>query len=63
MSSPDFWSDSQRAQKVSMERNRIEREISSVKDVEEKVEEVEVLIEMAEEEDVKLPSLTKLKVY
>ena len=51
MSSPDFWSDSQRAQKVSMERNRIEGEISSVKDVEEKVEEVEVLIEMAEEED------------
>jgi peptide chain release factor 2 len=50
MSSPDFWSDSKRAQSVSMERNRLEGEISAIKGVEEKIEEAEVLMEMAEEE-------------
>jgi len=50
MSSPDFWSDSKRAQSISMERNRVEGEISAIKGVEEKIEEAEVLMEMAEEE-------------
>jgi len=50
MSSPDFWSDSKRAQSLSMERNRLEGEISAIKGVEEKIEEAEVLMEMAEEE-------------
>jgi len=50
MSSPDFWNDSQRAQKLSQERNRIEAQLNAFSSVERKLEDSEVLIEMAEEE-------------
>ncbi len=50
MSSPEFWSDQKRAQELSSERNRIEGDLSKFKEAEEKIEEAEVLIEMAEEE-------------
>jgi peptide chain release factor 2 len=51
MSSPDFWSDQKKAQSLSMERNRIEGELSTFKSLVEKLEEVELLIEMAQEEE------------
>ncbi len=50
MSSPEFWSDQKRAQKLSSERNKIEGDLNKFKEAEEKIEEAEVLIEMAEEE-------------
>ncbi len=50
MSSPDFWNDTQRAQKLSQERNRIEAQLNAFSSVEQKIEDSEVLIEMAEEE-------------
>lgn len=50
MSSPNFWNDSQRAQKLSQERNRIESQLNAFSSVERKLEDSEVLIEMAEEE-------------
>ena len=50
MSSPDFWSDQKRAQELSLERNRIEGDLSKFREAEEKIEEAELLIEMAEEE-------------
>lgn len=50
MSSPDFWSNSERAQKLSQERNRLEDELGKFKRVEEKIDECEILLEMAEEE-------------
>ncbi len=50
MSSPDFWNDTQRAQKLSQERNRIEAQLNAFSSVEQKIEDSEVLIEIAEEE-------------
>ncbi len=50
MSSPDFWNDTQKAQKLSQERNRIEAQLNAFSSVEQKLEDSEVLIEMAEEE-------------
>jgi len=50
MSFPDFWSNSERAQKLSQERNRLEDELGKFKRVEEKIGECEILLEMAEEE-------------
>lgn len=50
MSSPDFWSDQKKAQELSLERNRIEGDLSKFREAEEKIEEAELLIEMAEEE-------------
>ena len=50
MSSPNFWNDTQKAQKLSQERNRIEAQLNAFSSVEQKIEDSEVLIEMAEEE-------------
>ncbi len=50
MSSPDFWNDTQKAQKLSQERNRIEAQLNVFSSVEQKIEDSEILIEMAEEE-------------
>jgi len=50
MSSPGFWNDTQKAQKLSQERNRIEAQLNAFSSVEQKLEDSEVLIEMAEEE-------------
>lgn len=51
MSSPDFWNDQKRAQSISMERNRIEGELNTFSTIEQKLEDAEVLLEMAEEEN------------
>jgi len=51
MSSPDFWNDREKAQKISQERNRIESEIKLWESLENSLEEIEVLFEMAEEEN------------
>jgi len=50
MSSPNFWNDTQKAQKLSQERNRIEAQLNAFSSVEQKIDDSEVLIEMAEEE-------------
>ncbi len=50
MSSPDFWNDQKRAQELSVERNQIEAELSTFSSIEQKLEDVDVLLEMAEEE-------------
>ena len=51
MSSPDFWNDQKKAQSLSTERNRIEGELNTFSTIEQKLEDVEVLLEMAEEEN------------
>ncbi|RUM91370.1 MAG: peptide chain release factor 2 [Thermovibrio sp.] len=53
MSSPEFWNNPGKAQKLSQERNRIEEELNEISKLNEKIEECEVLIEMAEEENEK----------
>ncbi|WP_425604254.1 peptide chain release factor 2 [Desulfurobacterium pacificum] len=50
MSSSDFWNDQKKAQSISQERNRIEQELSQISELERKLEDAEVLLEMAEEE-------------
>ncbi len=50
MSSSDFWSNQKKAQAISQERNRIEQELSQIFEIERKLEDAEVLLEMAEEE-------------
>jgi len=50
MSSSDFWNDQKKAQSISQERNRIEHELTHISDLERKLEDAEVLLEMAEEE-------------
>jgi peptide chain release factor 2 len=50
MASPDFWNDHKKAQTLSSERNHLEDEINAIKSVEQKIEDAEVLLEMAEEE-------------
>lgn len=50
MSSPDFWNDAEKAQKLSQERNQIEAQINLFSYIEQKIEDSEVLIDMAEEE-------------
>ncbi|WP_457755305.1 peptide chain release factor 2 [Thermovibrio ammonificans] len=50
MASPDFWNDPKKAQSLSVERNHLEQELEAFKSVEQKIEDSEVLIEMAEEE-------------
>ncbi|WP_459895769.1 peptide chain release factor 2 [Desulfurobacterium crinifex] len=51
MSSPDFWNDQKRAQSISMERNRIESELNTFSSIEQQLEDIETLLEMAEEEN------------
>ncbi len=51
MSSPDFWNDQKRAQTISMERNRIESELNTFSSIEQQLEDIETLLEMAEEEN------------
>lgn len=51
MSSSDFWSDQEKAQKLSQERNRLESELSKINGLQDKLEESEILLEMAEEEN------------
>jgi peptide chain release factor 2 len=50
MSSPDFWSKPSRAQTVTAERNRISAELGALKELERKLEDAEVLLEISEEE-------------
>ncbi len=50
MSSPDFWNNAEKAQKLSQERNQIEAQINLFSCIEQKIEDSEVLIDMAEEE-------------
>ena len=50
MSSADFWSDQEKAQKLSRERNAIENEIKSWEEIEREIDDVETLILMSEEE-------------
>ena len=51
MSSSDFWNDQKRAQSISMERNRIESELNTFSSIEQQLEDIETLLEMAEEEN------------
>ncbi|WP_456484645.1 peptide chain release factor 2 [Desulfurobacterium sp.] len=51
MSASDFWNDREKAQKISQERNRIESEIKMWQNLETDIEDIEVLFEMAEEEN------------
>jgi len=51
MASPDFWNDQKRAQSISVERNRLESELNTFSEIQQQLEDVEVLIEMAEEEN------------
>jgi len=50
MSSADFWSDQEKAQRLSRERNSIENEIKSWEEIEREIDDVETLILMSEEE-------------
>ena len=50
MSSADFWSDQEKAQRLSRERNTIENEIKSWEEIEREIDDVETLILMSEEE-------------
>ncbi len=50
MSSSDFWSNQKKAQATSQERNRIEQELFQIFEIERKLEDAEVFLEMAEEE-------------
>jgi peptide chain release factor 2 len=50
MASPDFWNDHKKAQALSSERNHLEDEINAIESVRQKIEDAEVLLEMAEEE-------------
>jgi peptide chain release factor 2 len=50
MASPDFWNDQKKAQSISVERNRLESELNTFSSIEQKLEDVEVLLVMAEEE-------------
>ena len=56
MSSPDFWNDTQKAQKLSQERNRIEAQLNAFSSVEQKLEDSEVLIEMQRKRGMRISS-------
>lgn len=53
MTSPDFWNNQKSAQSISMERNEIEAEMNTFSSIEQQLEDIETLIEMAEEENEK----------
>ncbi|WP_204305134.1 peptide chain release factor 2 [Desulfurobacterium thermolithotrophum] len=50
MSSANFWNDQKKAQSISMERNRIESELNTFSSIEQQLEDIETLLEIAEEE-------------
>ena len=51
MSEPDFWSDSQQAQKTSQQVARLKEAVGRWSEMQSQVEDVETLLEMAEEEE------------
>ena len=50
MSSSEFWSDPDKVKSLTIERNRLTAEVSSIKALEEKLEEASLMVEMLEEE-------------
>ena len=51
MAAPDFWSDQEKAQKLLQERSSLLEWIEALKEEEEKIEEIRVMIELGEEEE------------
>jgi peptide chain release factor 2 len=51
MAEPDFWSDSQQAQKTSQQVARLKEAVGRWSEMQSQVEDVETLLEMAEEEE------------
>jgi len=51
MSQPDFWDDSDAAQKISKQENAIKDKLASYDKIAEEQEELEILLELAEEEE------------
>jgi peptide chain release factor 2 len=51
MSQPDFWDDSDAAQKISKQENAIKDKLASYDHIAEEQEELEILLELAQAED------------
>ena len=51
MAAPDFWNDSQEAQKISQRLARLKQDVEQWNSLESQAEDIETLLEMAEEEE------------
>ena len=51
MEKPDFWDDSESAQKTVKEANALKKSLAEIKDLQEQYDDVSVMIEMAEEDE------------
>lgn len=60
ISEPDFWNDSEKAQKIVQQRSRLEKALSQQEDFESSVADAEVLIEFAESDEGSLKELETL---
>ena len=60
ISTPDFWNDSEKAQKIVQHRSRIERALKGQKDFETAISDAEVLFEFAETDENSLTELQSL---
>ncbi len=60
ISEPDFWNDSEKAQKIVQQRSRLENALEQQKNFETSVSDAEVLIEFAESDEGSLSELEKL---
>ena len=60
ISTPDFWNDSEKAQKIVQQRSRIERALKGQKEFETEISDAEVLFEFAETDESSLAELQKL---
>jgi peptide chain release factor 2 len=60
ISAPDFWNDSERAQKIVQQRSRLEKALEQQKSFESSVSDAEVLIEFAESDENSLKELGAL---